>query len=65
MDIGDPVQSSVTAPATERMVEPKHDSDYASRTGYDPDFLGLSVPMAAASNLQDLSALDCGSTTLA
>lgn len=54
------------APAgdTERMVEPKHDLDYTNRTGYDPDFLGVSVPMPEPANPDDLSRLDDGSSTL-
>ncbi|MFA4893662.1 DNA/RNA non-specific endonuclease [Brevundimonas sp.] len=33
------------AGAIEKVVEPWHDPDYPSRTGYDPRFLGLSVPL--------------------
>lgn len=33
------------AGAVEKVVEPWHDPDYPSRAGYDPRFLGLSVPL--------------------
>lgn len=29
----------------ERMVEPDHDTNYKNRKGYDPDFLGVDVPL--------------------
>ncbi len=52
------------APATEKMVEPTHDPDYSTRTGYDPDFLGLPVPMPEATNTGDLSVQADGATVL-
>lgn len=36
-------------PSTEAMVEPIHNTDYGNRRGYDPGFLGLDVPVPAAS----------------
>jgi endonuclease G len=30
---------------TEAMVEPQHDTNYASRTGYNPNFLGVAIPI--------------------
>ncbi|MDI1327979.1 MAG: DNA/RNA non-specific endonuclease [Brevundimonas sp.] len=41
------------AGAVEKVVEPWHDPDYPSRTGYDPRFLGVSVPLPT---LRDASA---------
>lgn len=35
----------VASGAVEKVVEPWHDPDYPSRTGYDPRFLGVSVPL--------------------
>lgn len=72
VDIGDPVQAgaltvpAVAAPASvnERLVEPVHDADYTNRTGYDPMFLGVDVPMPQATNADDLSKLDDGSHRL-
>src|SRR5262245_491330 len=42
-----PVVAATTrvAEVTEKMVEPVHDEDYSSREGYQPDFLGVSVPL--------------------
>jgi DNA/RNA endonuclease G (NUC1) len=37
--------------ATEAMVEPIHDSDLSSRRGYDPNFLGIAVPLPTPSNV--------------
>lgn len=64
VDIGDPSQTVAATVATERMVEPKHDPDYARKPGYDPDFLGIAAPMPTATNADDLSTLDDGSLTL-
>lgn len=67
VDIGDPSQTiaaQAVAPASERMVQPKHDANYAGKAGYDPDFLGVAAPMPTATNTEDLSTLDSGSTTL-
>lgn len=48
-------QSDIAAPATERMVEPRHDRVYDNRAGYDREFLGLHVPMPVATNDDELS----------
>ncbi|ABD56498.1 DNA/RNA non-specific endonuclease [Jannaschia sp. CCS1] len=66
VDIGAPshATAAVPMPATERMVEPKHDPDYARKPGYDADFLGLAVPMPKPTNPDDLSTLDDSSTVL-
>lgn len=56
-----PVHAATEA---ERMVEPQHSSDYAARPGYDPDFIGVNVPVPASNNADDLSKLDDGSTLL-
>jgi endonuclease G len=37
--------------STEAMVMPWHDDSYDSRSGYDPDFLGITVPMPAPQSL--------------
>ncbi|WP_291837189.1 DNA/RNA non-specific endonuclease [Brevundimonas sp.] len=37
--------ASVSAGAVEKVVEPWHDPNYPARTGYDPRFLGVSVPL--------------------
>ncbi|WP_299296526.1 DNA/RNA non-specific endonuclease [uncultured Tateyamaria sp.] len=52
------------ADATERAVEPAHDPDYSTRTGYDPMFLGVPVPMPEALNTGDLSVQASGETVL-
>ncbi|MEP1428069.1 MAG: DNA/RNA non-specific endonuclease [Rhizobiaceae bacterium] len=49
---------------TERMVEPRHDDDYAGRQGYDRQFLGMHVAMPVATNEDDLSQLEDGTTEL-
>lgn len=52
------------APATEKKVEPVHDDDYSFRPGYDPNFLGIPVPMPIATNEDDLSKQQNGDTEL-
>lgn len=59
-----PAVAGAPAAEIERMVEPVHDADYSTRMGYDPDFLGLSVPMPETTNADDLSQMDDGSTVL-
>ncbi|MEM8795848.1 MAG: DNA/RNA non-specific endonuclease, partial [Pseudomonadota bacterium] len=49
---------------TERKVEPVHDRDYSGRMGYDREFLGIHVAMPIATNDDDLSELQDGSTEL-
>lgn len=56
--------SHVAQPSTEKMIEPIHDSKYGARQGYDPDFLGLPVPMPQAINDDDLSIQHTGETVL-
>jgi DNA/RNA endonuclease G (NUC1) len=45
---------------TEKLVEPLHDKEYSDRTGYDPDFLGVKIPLPAVTDQQILSRLDDG-----
>lgn len=40
-----PTVAATTAGAFEKVVEPWHDPNYPGRTGYDPRFLGVSVPL--------------------
>lgn len=39
----------------ERMAEPQHDANYAARKGYDPDFLGIEVPIPDAADKSALA----------
>lgn len=48
----------------ERAVEPAHDADFGARNGYDPDFLGIAVPMPTPSELGVLARLKDGGTCL-
>lgn len=48
-----PTVAAAAAGAFEKVVEPWHDPDYPGRTGYDPRFLGVSVPLPT---LRDASA---------
>lgn len=48
----------------EKAVEPVHDDDYSTRAGYDPDFLGVHVPMPVATNPGDLSVQATGESEL-
>lgn len=48
------------APQIEKLVEPIHDPDYASRTGYDPSFLGITVPLPKVTDLSIVATLDNG-----
>ena len=74
ISIGTPVQSALpaqvatAAPApaadVEKMVEPFHDDDYSHRPGYDPDFVGPSVPMPEPVDTADVSRLDDGGHVL-
>jgi endonuclease G len=62
------LQESMSAPATEAMREPEHDSDYSSRKGYDEAFLGKGVafraPLPAARDASVLAPTLEGSTIL-
>lgn len=48
----------------EKLVQPIHDLDYSTRTGYDPQFLGAAVPLPKASRPSDLAKLADGSTEI-
>jgi DNA/RNA endonuclease G (NUC1)/V8-like Glu-specific endopeptidase len=63
-DSGAQADKAPAAPVTEKMVEPSHDDDYGSRMGYDREFLGLHVAMPMATNEEDLSRLEDGSSEL-
>jgi hypothetical protein len=56
-----PTQSAEVA-FTEAMVEPIHDDDYGTREGYDPEFLGLSVPVPEVTDLLGLDFADDNGT---
>ncbi len=43
---------------TEKLVEPVRDEDYSDRGGYDPDFLGVHIPLPTVTDPQILSRLD-------
>ncbi|MHB8268822.1 DNA/RNA non-specific endonuclease, partial [Bradyrhizobium sp.] len=53
-----------SADTTEKMVEPIHDTDYASRTGYDSKFLGLPVPLPEPTDQTVVAHIDDGSYAL-
>lgn len=61
---GRPSPGPIAQSSVEKMVEPLHDRDYATRTGYDPNFLGLPLPMPRATNDDDLSRQQNGDTEL-
>jgi endonuclease G, mitochondrial len=42
--------SAVAAAEVEKMVEPFHDDDYSMRKGYDPNFIGVPVPLPTVTN---------------
>ena len=52
------------AAPTERMVEPFHDPIELPRGGYDPDFLGLAVPLPVPRRPEECATLADGSTEL-
>ncbi len=56
LSIGTPVEAGARlgTEGLERAVEPWHDMDYGNRQGYDPDFLGIPIPLPQA---RDPSAL--------
>jgi endonuclease G, mitochondrial len=62
-----PISAASANPEQEALVEPFHDTEYASRTGYDPAFLGggLVVPLPAAATPADLARTQTGATVLA
>src|SRR5919107_1669675 len=51
-------------PGTEGLVEPFHDEDFSTRTGYDERFLGLRVPMPKVLDRKIVSKLDSGAYRL-
>ncbi len=53
-----------TAAAIERMVEPFHETDYAGRRGYDPDFLGRPLPLPKAKDNTALARTAAGESEL-
>lgn len=52
--------ASSVAGGTERALEPFHDTDYSTRTGYDPHFLGPEVPLPTPRKPEDLARVDDG-----
>lgn len=55
-------QSDATTPlVVERAVEPVHETDYSTRNGYDPEFLGITVPMPKPRRPNELVRLADGS----
>lgn len=44
----------------EKVVQPWHDPDYGNRTGYDPDFLGVRVPMPSVKSRSVVAKLSDG-----
>ena len=56
---GAPV-TGVAGAALEAMVEPFHEDSYDNRAGYDPDFLGITVPLPTCESPDLLSRLDNG-----
>jgi DNA/RNA endonuclease G (NUC1) len=56
--------SARVAEVTEKMVEPVHDEDYSSREGYQPDFLGVSVPLPDVTDPKLVARTDSGEHVL-
>ncbi|MEI9423445.1 DNA/RNA non-specific endonuclease [Mesorhizobium sp. Cs1299R1N1] len=52
-DTGQPV-------VVERALEPVHDTDYSTRKGYDPNFLGVAVPLPRPRRLDQLALMADG-----
>jgi endonuclease G len=50
--------------ALERMVMPDHDENYSTRRGYDPQFLGVAVPMPEAAHPSVVAKAKDGSSVL-
>lgn len=55
------VDATPTAALTEKMVTPIIDSDYTNREGYDPDFLGVAVPLPEPTKPGSVAKMDDGS----
>ena len=56
----DAAATAVAAVEVEKMVEPFHDDDYSTRKGYDPDFIGLPVPLPTVTDPSVLARTDDG-----
>jgi endonuclease G, mitochondrial len=52
--------SAVAAAEVEKMVEPFHDDDYSMRKGYDPDFIGVPVPLPTVTDPSMVARMDDG-----
>lgn len=52
--------SGDTTPLLEKLARVWYDRDYSSRTGYDPDFLGTTVPLPRVTNMKLVSKLEDG-----
>jgi endonuclease G len=63
---GGQVEAIVTedSDVTEAMVEPQHDTDYDSRTGYDPNFLGVAIAMPQPKDLHAIALTHTGENVL-
>ena len=55
---------SAGGPGTEGLVEPFHDEDFSTRSGYDDRFLGARVPMPKVLDRKIVSKLDSGAYRL-
>lgn len=60
----DAVPTSTFDDGTEATVEPWHDDELDDRKGYDPDFLGLSVPLPTLADRSKASTTDAGDIEL-
>ena len=60
----DLLTADANAVIVEKMVEPIHDANYAKKTGYNPEFLGINVPPPVSTNDADLSISDTGEAVL-
>lgn len=63
VELGKPSQPA-EAPELERLAEPWHDSDYSDRRGYDPQFLGIDLPLPEGCDPSILARLADGSTVI-
>lgn len=66
VSLGAPAEAGgkLGAEGLEKAVEPWHDMDYGSRRGYDPDFLGMPIPLPTASDPSSLAQLADGTTAV-
>ena len=58
------IAESVVQEALEAMVEPEHDTDYSTRVGYDPQFLGVEVALPGAADPSVLAKAKTGEDVL-